>query len=75
MIVNISSVAADLPSQLNTLYSATKVIPSCMGQLYSQEIAGMFPSNPNVNGDVPQNKSTQKIWDPAGIQPPNSSDY
>ena len=36
-----------------------------MGQLYSQEIAGMFPSNPNVNGDVPQNKSTQKIWDPA----------
>ena len=76
VIVTISSVAADLPPQLNSVYSATKVIPSCTGQqLYSQEMFGMFPSNSSVNGNVPQNKSTQIIWDPAGIQPPNSSDY
>ena len=49
MIVNVSSAAADLPMQLNTIYSATKVILSCMGQLLSQEIVGSFI----VNGNVP----------------------
>ena len=49
VIVNVSSGAADLPLQLNTVYSAAKVILSCMGQLFSQEIVGSF----NVNGNVP----------------------
>ena len=58
MIVNVSSGAADLPLQLNTVYSAAKVILSCMGQLLSQEIVGSFI----VNGNVPRgrNKSMQK---------------